>query len=84
MMKRTEWMGRALVGAALVLASGWTLAAPAIEAVTSSLQGGQEIVRVEFSEPLTSLPTGFVTQSPARVALDVPGATRRLPRSACS
>jgi type IV pilus assembly protein PilQ len=40
------------------------------------------VVRVEFSEPLTSLPTGFVTQSPARIALDVPGASNSMGRAA--
>jgi type IV pilus assembly protein PilQ len=40
------------------------------------------VVRIEFTEPLATLPTGFVTQSPARIALDVPGATNSMGRNA--
>src|SRR4051812_33635193 len=82
MMKRNEWSWRALLAAAAVFVSAGAHAAPAVENVTGTLQGGQEVVRIEFSEPLTSLPTGFVTQSPARIALDVPGATNAMGRSA--
>ncbi|MBK6004670.1 type IV pilus secretin PilQ [Ramlibacter ginsenosidimutans] len=82
MMKTNMWSWRALLAAAATLASAWVHAAPAVENITGSLQGGQEVVRVEFSEPLTSLPTGFVTQSPARIALDVPGASNSMGRNA--
>ena len=40
-----------------------------------------EIVRVELTEPLSVVPTGFATQSPARIALDFPGATNAIGRS---
>ncbi|WP_427914754.1 AMIN domain-containing protein [Ramlibacter sp. MMS24-I3-19] len=53
-----------------------------VEAVTSSVQGGAEVVRIDFSQPLTAVPAGFAIQSPARIALDVPGATNGLGRSA--
>jgi type IV pilus assembly protein PilQ len=82
MMKTNEWSWRALVAAAAVFATAWAHAAPAVENVTGTLQGGQEVVRIEFSEPLTSLPTGFVTQSPARIALDIPGASNAMGRNA--
>ncbi|MDE2606174.1 MAG: type IV pilus secretin PilQ [Burkholderiales bacterium] len=82
MMKTIQRNWRALLAAAAVFASGWAQAAPAVQNVTGSLQGGQEVVRVEFSEPLTAVPTGFATQSPARIALDVPGATNAMGRSA--
>ena len=42
----------------------------AIQSVIGSTQNGVDILRVDFSEPLTSLPTGFSVQAPARVALD--------------
>jgi type IV pilus assembly protein PilQ len=54
----------------------------AIEAVTGSIQGGVEMVRIDFSEPLTAIPNGFSIKSPARVALDIPGATNAMSRSA--
>ena len=74
---------------ALVLALGVLAAAqparaqqPVVESVTGSLQGGTEVVRVDFSQPLAAVPAGFVIQSPARIALDVPGAGNGLGRSA--
>ena len=45
------------------------------------MQGGVEIVRIDFSEPVSALPTGFVTQSPARIALDFPDTTSGLGKS---
>ena len=65
------------VGAVTAFAIGvssWALAEQSIRSVTGSLQGTSEILRVELSEPLASLPTGFSTQTPARIALDFPGA----------
>jgi len=82
MMKRNEWSWRALLAAAAVLASGWAHGAPGVENISGSLQGGAEVVRIEFTEALTTLPTGFVTQAPARIALDVPGATNAMGRNA--
>ena len=66
------------------LAAGLSLGAQSqtvIEAVSSSIQGGVEVVRVDFSQPLDAVPAGFAIQAPARVALDIPGATNGLGRS---
>ena len=52
-----------------------------IESVSSSTQGGAEVVRVEFSQPLEAVPAGFAIQAPARIALDIPGASNGLGRS---
>jgi type IV pilus assembly protein PilQ len=65
-------------GAALVLALGLALpmsswAEPRIRSVSGLQQGGTDIVRVELSEPLKSVPAGFAVQSPPRVAIDLPG-----------
>lgn len=43
-----------------------------IQAVTGSTQNGIEVVRIDFAEPPSGLPTGFSIQSPARIALDFP------------
>lgn len=48
----------------------WALSA--IQSVVGGTQNGTDIVRIEFSEPLSALPTGFSIQSPARIALDFP------------
>ncbi|SCK44595.1 type IV pilus assembly protein PilQ [Variovorax sp. HW608] len=53
----------------------------AIESVTSSMQSGSEVVRIDFTQPLAAPPTGFAIQTPARVALDFPGVTNAIGRS---
>ena len=63
-----------------IAVGGWLLgslawAQSAIESVSGSIQGGTEVVRIELSEALAADPTGFAIQSPARIALDFPGAT---------
>jgi type IV pilus assembly protein PilQ len=54
----------------------------AIESVTGSMQSGAEVIRIDFTRPLAAPPTGFAIQSPARVALDFPGVTNAIGRSA--
>ena len=63
-----------------IAVGGWLLSSLAwaqstIESVSGSIQGGTEVVRIELSEALAADPTGFAIQSPARIALDFPGAT---------
>jgi len=53
----------------------------AIRSVTAAVQGGAEVVRVEFSVPLASAPAGFVIQSPARIAFDFPNVNTGLGRA---
>ena len=74
----------------LLACFGWLLAAAfnasaqtptVIESVSGSIQGGAEVVRIDFSQPLAAVPTGFAIQSPARIALDVPGATNGMGRT---
>jgi len=76
---RTAW-----AVAVVFLAAGWSSALRAqtvVEAVSSSIQGGVEVVRIDFSQPLQAVPAGFAIQAPARIALDIPGATNGLGRS---
>lgn len=85
MKKQNEWSWRALAAAAAVFLGAWSAsaqAAPAVENVAGTMQGGAEVVRIDFSEPLTSVPTGFAIQTPARIALDIPGATNAMGRNA--
>lgn len=58
-----------------------TQAQTAIEAVSGSIQGGAEVVRIDLSKELTALPSGFAIQSPARIALDFPGVSSAMGRS---
>lgn len=85
-MNRLNVFGGGLVNRILAL---WALTAISlsaqaqgtIEAVTGSVQGGVEVVRIDLSQPLTNIPTGFSIQSPARIALDFPGTSNGLGRS---
>ena len=52
-----------------------------VESVTSSIQGGVEVVRIDFSQPLQAVPAGFSIQAPARIALDIPRASNGLGRN---
>jgi type IV pilus assembly protein PilQ len=79
MVKRT---GRhVFLGLSLVLSALSTHAQSAIEAVSGSVQGGTEVVRIDLSQPLATVPTGFSIQSPARIALDFPGIANGMGRS---
>jgi type IV pilus assembly protein PilQ len=77
---RIQWQ-RALAFAGMLLAASGAWAQTVVESVTSSIQGGVEVVRIDFSQPLQAVPAGFAIQAPARVALDIPNATNGLGRS---
>ena len=80
-LNMSKWRLRA---AAFVVALAAPLASWAqntIQAITSSQQGGSEVVRIELAEPLGALPAGFTVQAPPRVALDLPGIGNGLGRS---
>jgi type IV pilus assembly protein PilQ len=85
MIKRNSSVGLSMlrwIFVSLALIFGATVQAQtAIEAVTGSIQGGTEVVRIDLSQALTALPTGFAIQSPARIALDFPGVTNTMGRS---
>jgi type IV pilus assembly protein PilQ len=72
---------RFLLLAALFFSSFAALAQTAIEAVSGSVQGGVEVVRIDLTQALTALPSGFSIQSPARIALDFPGVSNAMGRS---
>lgn len=54
----------------------------AIQSVSGSVQGGSEVIRIDLAEALTAVPTGFSIQTPARIALDFPGVSNAIGRSA--
>ncbi len=72
---------RLVFSVAMVLVAVSGRAETSIEAVTGSVQGGTEIVRIDLSEALIAPPTGFAIQSPARIALDFPGVANGMGRS---
>lgn len=70
--------------AALVMFFGVCLPASAqnaIQSINSTQQAGSEVVRIELSEPLAAVPSGFSVQSPPRVAIDLPGVANALGKS---
>ena len=72
---------RFLVLSAMVLMAPLSWGQTAIEAVTSSVQSGVDVVRIDLSQALEAVPTGFSIQSPARIALDFPGVSNSMGRS---
>ena len=67
--------------AATTLATTSAAAQNTIQSITTTQQGGFEVVRIEFSEALAAPPAGFTTQAPARIAIDLPGVGNGLGRS---
>lgn len=64
---------RAVVTCALAMMSclpAW--AQNTIQSIAATLQGGVEVVRIDFAQPLSAVPSGFSIQTPARIALDFP------------
>lgn len=70
-----------LVVAAFMLTAMAVQAQSAIESVTGSMQGGVEVIKIDLTQPLAAIPTGFSIQSPARIALDFPGVSNAIGRS---
>src|SRR5450830_515737 len=86
MNKQNYWMTKqmwqqVLLAAWLMLLALGAQAQSAVEAVSGSIQGGVEVVRIDLTQPLAAVPTGFLIQSPARIALDFPGVTSAMGRS---
>jgi len=70
-----------VVSVIVALGTGLASAQATIEAITGSIQGGSEVVRIDLSQPLAAAPTGFSIQSPARIALDFPGVVNGMGRN---
>ena len=69
------------LGLAAFTASISMAAQNAIQSINSSQQGGADVIRIELSEPLSAVPAGFALQSPARVAIDLPGVSNAIGKS---
>ncbi|WP_455555339.1 type IV pilus secretin PilQ [Comamonas sp.] len=62
------------------LGASWAFAT-SVQSVSSTWQDGVEVVRIELSEPLSAPVTGFATQEPARIALDLADTSSAVPQS---
>ncbi|RZL48497.1 MAG: type IV pilus secretin PilQ [Variovorax sp.] len=76
------WLRNTGVAVGLLAAALVAQAQNAIESVTSSMQSGSEVIRIDLKQPLAAVPAGFVIQAPARIALDFPGVANAIGRSA--
>ncbi len=87
MFQGPQWRAARAAAAALALSAGmlaWPAAAwaqNAIQSITSTQQGGTEVVRIELSEALTAIPNGFSVQAPPRIAIDLPGVANAIGRN---
>ena len=81
--QESKSMGRGwLLGFALaLLATPAAWAQTQIRAINASQQAGVDVVRIELSEALSALPTGFTVQAPPRIALDLPGVVNGIGRN---
>jgi type IV pilus assembly protein PilQ len=77
----SKWRSRALAMALWIGAPMAALAQNAIQSINTTQQAGSEVVRIELSEALTTVPTGFTIQTPPRIAIDLPGVGNALGRS---
>ncbi len=77
----SHWPARTLALALLAGATFSAWAQNAIQSITSSQQSGAEVVRIELSEPLAAVPSGFSIQTPPRIALDLPGVGNAMGKS---
>ncbi len=77
-----EWAcWRLWLYAGVLLTSAVAQAQVAIQSVSGSLQSGVEVVKIDLSQALTQVPSGFAIQSPARIALDFPNVVSAMGRS---
>ena len=75
------WRSRFLAVAVLAAAAFPAWAQNAIQSINSSQQAGSEVIRIELTEALASLPAGFTVQTPPRIAIDLPGVSNGLGKS---
>ena len=81
MPHKNNWLAVRCLAMAIATLTSTLAWAASVQSVTGSLQGGGEVVRIELSEPLTEPITGFAIQSPARIALDLPGTSNGMGQS---
>lgn len=81
----TSWLGWVLTGLALLLCLAGPAAAQSgnvLQNISASTQGSRIVVQLDFAQPLTTQPTGFTIDQPARIVLDFPGIVPAVARNA--
>jgi type IV pilus assembly protein PilQ len=77
----SKWCSRALAAALWIGVPVAAVAQNTIQSINTTQQGNSEVVRIELSEALTSVPAGFAIQTPPRIAIDLPGVGNALGKS---
>ena len=72
---------KTVVALGLSLLGVSAMAQNAIRSVTGTVQSGTEIIRIETTQAMSAVPTGFTIQSPARIALDFPSTINSVGKS---
>ena len=67
-----------LAVAVSLLVPSWVLAQNRIESISTTIQGGNEVVRIDFKDPVGEPPRAFGVQSPPRIAFDFQDVTSQL------
>lgn len=70
-MIKTSKIRLALISAFALAGSAWAQS-NSIQAISSTMENGREVVKIDFKNPLNKTPEGFAIQTPARIALDFP------------
>ena len=76
-----SWCARVLTVSSLICAGLPASAQNAIQSISSSPQGGADVLRMELTQPLAAVPKGYSIQSPPRVAIDLPGVANAMGKS---
>ena len=72
---------RGMLAALVMLWATAALGQNSLQGLSAAMQGGQEMVTLDLAQGLSELPSGFALQSPARIALDLPGMLNQAGRS---
>jgi type IV pilus assembly protein PilQ len=75
------WRSRLLALTFLAAAGFPAWAQNTIQSINSSQQAGSEVIRIELTEALATLPAGFTVQAPPRIAIDLPNVLNGLGKS---
>jgi type IV pilus assembly protein PilQ len=81
MNKARSSLAHCIVALCLMLTAALVQAQVVIDSVTGFVQGGAEVVKINLSQAMSTMPVGFSIQSPARIALDFPDVGSTLGRS---
>ncbi len=68
--RQRSWSAKVFMLVAMSMTSWLAQAQVTIDAVSGSLQGGAEVVKIDLNQALSAVPAAFAIQSPARIALD--------------